>query len=309
MADIGANAYLLSETRIARTFVENAPIRTPALGRIPIRGIDGGSFEVARTATQDPAPAVTDCGSTTDQGAQPLSPATTFSFAEYVTAANICSSAADRYSQPINQDVAQSWMAHRRLWYAVARGIATPSAAGSLAGLPDLISSSIPVNGALTFSLMDQLLNLITDNDGFNIVLMGHSRARNTLANLCYAAGFTPPMLVTDVYNPLKGRMTPQTVMHWNGAIWFDNDMIPIDTDPQERSDIFAFIPGSSNGWGLGKGLELLVPSDIKHDPYIRREVTQVDATRTQIQYSLPVGLSLGSQGAAAMLTAINADA
>jgi|GEM_PF-6450363 len=307
MTDIGANAYLLSETRIARTFVENAPIRTPALGRIPIRGIDGGGFDIARASVQVQAPAVNDCGDVTDQGAQPTQ--ANFALSEYETAANICSSAADRYSQPINQDVAQSWMAHRRLWYAVARGIATPAVAGSLAGLPDIISNSIAVNGVLTFSLMDRLLNLITDNDGLSIILMGHSRARNTLKNLCYAEGMMPPTVITDVYNPLKGRMTPQLMNHWGGAIWFDNDMIPIETDPQERSDIFAFIPGSSQGWGLGKGLELLVPSHKLHDPYVRREVTEFGSTRTQIQYTLPIGLSLGSQGAAAMLTAVNIDA
>jgi len=304
---IGANAWMLSETRIAPFLVENDPVRINFMGRMAMRGVAGGALAVARTPRLTPGFAIDDCAEVSDNS-KSIDRAE-FEFAEYVDSYRLCSSAVDRYSDPNDQDLVQEVLSERALWLAIARDLfaLTPSP-GQIESFRTLADPGrvATLGGAVTIRAMNWLTRRVTDNEGVSAIIVSHSRIRSAFIEVCSDLGLEPTMDV-NVYNPLKGRYQSVKMTQWNGCPWFDNDEAPLTPGDPDTGDIVCFVPGDQGGVGPGRGVQLILPENHVSNPFIRREVLIPGQTETEVQVTLPIGSMVGSQGAITILGEVNA--
>ena len=286
------NAQLLSQTAVLRWIIENNPKKLQFLHQFVFNAVDGGALQVARTDATDVAEFVSGGGALTDQTADIVSPATSFEFALAATRFRIGSKALEAYSQPTDQDAAQAVQAIRRMLYLFAQecGAVTPDPNG-FGSFADLSSRTIDKSAAaLAWADLLDLFYLIDDNEGSPTMIVSDQESQRK--GIIAAASGPDNMLTWEPAPWVSPNGKRPKMPYLMGVPWFINGLqVP-------TAGIFAMVNGDSGMGGPGHGLCGIVPATVADNWFVRREVQVAGDATTEVQYSWPVGLSLGSKAA-----------
>jgi hypothetical protein len=109
-------------------------------------------------------------------------------------------------------------------------------------------AGSITNGGVLTFELMDELLDLVTDKDAQVDYIMMHARDLRKFRSLLRGLGGTSPV---DVYTMPSGA----EVMAYNGIPVFRNDYIPTNLTTGSANNTSVIIAGTLDDGSLSHGI------------------------------------------------------
>jgi hypothetical protein len=198
--------------------------------------------------------------------------------------------------------------------------------------LLDIIGANQSVNlggggNPLTLDCMDHAYNLVTANNGRPTHIMTSSRGLRTYQSLCRAAGYEPPKVPWNWYDPALKRMVPGEAPSFNGTPILINDMmVSAGSTAEADQRIYFMALGDDGNAGPGRGVVGFVPEARKHSMFVRREtmgfpeVNPITFTvppagedvtleptanlksEKTVWVSFPAGLAIGSQGALSMV-------
>jgi hypothetical protein len=301
-----ANSQYLSQIAVAHWLVENSPIKLQIARVWPFMGIAGRELQYARrndaisnlaTVVTSPQTA-TVVGENSDTVAQ-----ATFPLLEFITRYQVPFGAQDVFQDVNDVDAALYALALRRLMYSYFKRL--DAAAGVPGALRSYLSNGLVMNGqALTLDCLDQAYDMVTAGDGRPSVIMSRSQPRRVYHALCRAAGFEPPKVPYDWYDPARGWTTGEgEVTAFNGTPWLANDVMDSDTR------IYFMVLGDDGSQGPTRGVTGIVPEALQQSMFVRREtagvITGVGAdvnTVTDVWVSWPAGVAVGSQGAISLI-------
>ena len=307
-----SNANLLAQEHLAAWLIENSPIKLQIARLWPFLGVQGGTLKYAReTGVLTPAEQISDCSGIADSSdsAEEVS----FVIRDFMTRYSVCFADQDRYRHPNSIDATEYALAIRKLLYAYFAFLDNIAAAGSLWNIMDA-SRRIAMGGLvpLTLDCMNQAYNLVVENDGRPTVIMASSRTLRSYQSLCYAAGYEPPKVAFNWYNPAKRRMEQSWAPAFNGTPILINDMMRSATlnDPAEQRIWFLAL-GDDGKSGPTRGVTGIVPEDLKGRMFIKRETNGIadntggggpPQSAIDVWVNWPVGLATGSQGAISVI-------
>ena len=307
-----SNASLLADDVLSAWIVENSPVKLQIARVWPFMGVRGGSLRYARQIEQlVPGAQVTDCTPVGDSSDSPEDEQ--FLIREFITRYSICFADQDRYRHPNNLDAAEYALAVRKLLYAYFAFLDdTTPGSRSLWDIMDTSRRVDPGGGALTLDCLNEAFNLLVENDGRPTIGMASSRTLRTYQSLCYAAGYEPPKVSFDWYNPAKRRMEKGWAPAFNGVPIMINDRMASATSELAADQRIWFLTlGDDGRSGPTRGVTGIVPDALKHRMFVKRETNGIadnsgggsaPQTALDVWVTWPVGLATGSQGAISVI-------
>ena len=275
-------------------------------------GVAGGSLKYAReTSALTLGTQVGDCSPIGDSSDSPTE--VEFIIRDFMTRYSICFADQDRYRHPNNLDATEYALAIRKLLYAYFEFLDNVSSAGSLWNIMDA-SRRIDMGGLnpLTLDCLNQAFNLVVENDGRPTVIMASTRTLRAYQSLCYAAGYEPPKVEFDWYNPAKRRMEKGWAPAFNGVpIMINDQMASAASEDPVAQRIWFLALGDDGKSGPTRGVSGIVPQSLKGSMFVKRETNGIadntggglePQTAMDVWVSWPVGLSVGSQGAISVI-------
>lgn len=306
-----SSADLLAEDVLAAWLVENSPVKLQIARVWPFLGVAGGSLKYARSMfALSPALQVADCtgiGENSETAEE-----VEFKILDFMTRYSICFADQDRYRHPNNLDATEYALSVRKLLYAY---FAFLDDTANPASLWNIMAPSRRVNmggGPLTLDCLNHAFNLVVENDGRPTVIMASTRGLRSYQSLCYAAGYEPPKVAFNWYNPAKGRMEQGWAPAFNGVPILVNDQMvsaSLSTPGQQR--IWFLALGDDSKSGPTRGVSGIVPEALKGSMFVKRETNGIadttggglePQTAIDVWVSWPVGLATGSQGAISVI-------
>lgn len=304
------NAGNLGQNQLLRHLIQDGPYNVQYLEVWPWVGVDGKFLDVATTERfkTPSANILAACGAITDRTRDPIDRNKRFVIPSIQTRYDICFGGADSIEYPNNLYAEQDALAILSMLYEYSRLLDTGGA--GFPALTTLTDQLVNLAGAApVLEDFNRTLLRVTNNQGFDVVVMGNQDALNTYWKACYERGVNPFLWQEDVPANMGGTASrPQSfVQH---ARWYVNELIPTRGVDKLITNVYFIQLGYNPDYGTAKGTFGIVPKPRVGNMFVRRELEGhiVDPaggginTTHSVFWSFPAGVAVASNRSLAVL-------
>jgi len=316
---IGANAFLLSNSVLAKWLLEDYPFRIQLAPIFPFIPIAGHELRYATTPFLPPAFAIDACAPIPEDTKNPIDPNRVFRMAELATHYRICYSAQDIFSSNVNDQAAvQAALAIRELLYKFFTLMEAGDSVnpGEFDGLLKIVDPLKVVDlncTAVTLEKLSETINRVRSNDGRAVVGFGPNVMKRAIEVAHWKRGLSPEYEEMEFPNP-RGGIRRQKVLIFDGAPFYVIDLfqsrpcvIPPPGPPlppaAELTSNGTDVVGNAWFAVLGEGhLHAITPAALGTRLFATRDTRLPDGSTDIYHMTMPVGLALGSACSLAVL-------